>query len=407
MPTGDGLLVRLHPPLGRLTAGQLQAIATAARTCGNGLLDISSRGNLQIRGVFSHSHPPLVEQLAAAGLAGPATRRTIVSPLAGFDPIDHVDAAALAEQVEAALRTVEGLLGKLAIVVDGGGRFPLVELDAEIYAVAVSSGTIAVGLAARDGPRWCGTTSPAALPSALVVILTDFADALATGRSPSAMRDIPADLHNRLVAAAWLAPPTVPTPRPTAPRAGPLRISGSAAGVVLALPFGRCDADQIMHIAGWAERFGNGEVRLSPWRGIVLPSVPENDLGTLIALATGTGMITDQDDPRLAVCACPGRPECANASVMTRRDAARLAAAARPLLQAGVQIHVSGCAKGCAHPGPAALTLIGDNGAYRVVAEGSPRDPAVGRFSIDDIERHLSAVQTRADLLSRFAAAET
>jgi precorrin-3B synthase len=400
MPTGDGLLVRLHPPLGRLTVGQLQAIATAARTCGNGLLDISSRGNLQIRGGFAHSYPALVEQLAAAGLADPTPRRTIVSPLAGLDPIDHVDAAALAEQVEV------GLPGKLAIVVDGGGRFPLVELDAEIYAVAVSSSTIAIGLAAQDGPRWCGTTSLSALPSALVAILGDFADAVGAGKSLG-MRDAPADLGAKLADTARLAPPIVPSRRPMAQRAGPLQMPGGGASVVLALPFGRCDADQLTQIASWAERFGGGEVRLSPWRGIVFPEIQRQHLRTLIALASGAGLITDPDDLRLAVFACPGQPDCANASVMTRCDAARFAAAASPLLRTESQIHVSGCAKGCAHPGPAALTLVGDNGAYRVVVEGSPRDPAVGRFSIDDIQRRLSSVQTRADLASRFSAAET
>ena len=405
MPTGDGLLVRLHPPLGRLTARQLQAIATTARTCGNGLLDISSRGNLQIRGVFAHSHPALVEQLAAAGLAGPEQRRAIVSPLAGLDPTDHVDAAALAVRVEAALLTVEGLPGKFAIVVDGGGGFPLVELDAEICAVAVSSSSIAVGLAAQDGPRWCGTTTPSALPSALIAILCDFADAVGAGKSLT-MRDAPAGLRAKLADVARLAPPTVPTRRPIAPRAGPLQMPGGRASFVLALPFGRCDADQLTQIASWAERFGGGEVRPSPWRGIVIPEVRRQDLRTLIALASGAGLITDADDPRLAVFACPGQPDCANASVMTRRDAARLAAAARPLLQTGGQIHVSGCAKGCAHPGPAALTLVGDDGAYRVVVEGSPRDPAVGRFSIDDIERRLSSVETRVDLKSRFPAVQ-
>ncbi len=405
MPTGDGLLVRLHPPLGRLTAGQLQAIATAARSCGNGLLDVSSRGNLQVRGVFAYSHPALVGQLAAAGLAGPVTRRTIVSPFAGLDRTDHVDAAALALRVEAALRSVEGLPGKLAIVVDGGGRFPLVELDAEIYAIAVSSSSIAVGLAAQDGPRWCGTTSPSPLPSALAAMLTDFAEAVRSGKS-LAMRDAPADLRGRLADVARLAPPTVPTQRPLAPRAGPLPMPGDRASAVLALPFGRCDADQLTQIASLAERFGSGEVRLSPWRGIVIPEVRRQDLGTLIDLASGAGLITDPDDPRLAVFACPGQPDCANASVMTRRDAPRLAAIARPLLQTGGQIHVSGCAKGCAHPGPAALTLVGDNGAYRVAVEGTPRYPAVGRLSIADIERRLSSVQTRADLASRFSAAE-
>jgi precorrin-3B synthase len=403
MPTGDGLLVRVHPPLGKLTAGQLQAIATTARSCGNGLLDVSSRGNLQIRGVFAHSHQALVEQLVAAGLAGPAQRRTIVSPLAGLDPTDRIDAAALAMRIEAALRTVEGLPGKLAIALDGGGRFPLVELDAEIYAVAVSSSSIAVGLAAADGPRWCGTTTPAALPSALVAMLTDFADAVGVAQS-LAMRDAPADLRARLADTARLAPAIVPSRRPTARRAGPLQMPGDWASVVLAPPFGRCDADQLARIADWAERFGGGEVRLSPWRSIVLAEVRRQDLRTLIGLATSAGLITDPDDPRLAVFACPGQPDCAAASVMTRRDAARLAAAARPLLRTGSQIHVSGCAKGCTHPSPAALTLVGDNSAYRVVVEGTPRDPAIGRLSIDDIERRLLSVDTRADLVSRFPA---
>jgi precorrin-3B synthase len=405
MPTGDGLLVRVHPPLGKLTAGQLQAIATTARSCGNGLLDVSSRGNLQIRGVLAHSHQALVEQLAAAGLADAALRRTIVSPLAGLDPIDHVDAAALAVRVEAALQTVEGLPGKLAIVIDGGGQFPLVELDVEIYAIAVSGSTITVGLAAEDGPCWCGTTSPSMLPSALAAMLTDFVDAGEAEKS-LAMRDAPPDLRARLADIARLGPPIVPTQRPRAPRAGPLPMPGGWASVVLALLFGRCNAGQLTLIANWAERFGGGEVRLSPWRGIVIPEVRRQDLRTLIALATDAGLIIDPADPRLAVFACPGQPDCANASVMTRRDAARLATAARPLLQTGGKIHVSGCDKGCVHPGPAALTLVGDDGSYRVIVEGTPRKPAVSRLSIVDIERRLLSVATRADLASWFPAAK-
>ncbi len=292
-------------------------------------------------------------------------------------------------------------------MVDGGGRFPLAELDAEIYAVAVSSSSIAVGLAAQDGPSWCGTTSLSELPAAFVSILCEFVDAVGAGKW-LAMRDVPANLRARLADAARLAPPTLPTQRARAPRAGLLPMPGGRASVVLALPFGRCDADQLTQIASWVERFGGGGARLSPWRGILIPEVRRQDLRTLIALASLAGLITDPDDPRLAVLACPGQPDCANASVMTRRDAARLAAAAAsPLLQTGSQIHVSGCAKGCAHPGPAALTLVGDNGAYRVVVEGTPQDPGVSRLSIDDIERRLSSVDTRADLASRFSVAET
>ena len=233
MPTGDGLLVRLHLPLGRLTAGQLRAVAVAAQSSGNGLIDISSRGNLQIRGISVRSHPALVERLAAAALTGSsgprAPRRTIVSPLAGRDQTDHVDASALAEQVEAAAQTVEGLPAKLVIAVDGGGLFPLVELAADIYAVAIDRAAIAVGFAAADEPRWYGTVPPAALPSTIAALLMHFARAVAGAGSPAAMRNAPADLRKALAAAAQLAPPMVPNQRPPAPRAGVLRVPGGRA----------------------------------------------------------------------------------------------------------------------------------------------------------------------------------
>ncbi len=403
MATGDGLLVRLHPLLGRLNAGQLRAIAAAAQRHGNGLLDISGRGNLQIRGIGEASHPSLVDDLAAVGLADPgAPTRAIVSPLAGRDPADHLDAAALAQEVEAAIRTVGGLPPKLAIAIDGGGLFPLVELDADICAVAIDHAAVAIGLGADTGPRWCGTTAPAELPAALAALLTGFAAAAASGQS-AARRDLPDDLRATLAATARLGPPRVPRSRPAGPRAGILQMPDGGAGVVVAAPFGRLDAAQLIEIAGWAERFGDGEVRLSPWRGIVFPSVRHERLGAVIALASGAGLIAEPGDPRLAIFACPGSPDCANASVPTRYDALRLAAFAGPLLRGGAQFHVSGCAKGCARRGPAALTLVGDDGAYRIVVEGSPRDPAIARFSIGAIEDRLRSVENLADLASRFA----
>jgi sulfite reductase beta subunit-like hemoprotein len=65
MATGDGLIVRLHPPGGMLNAAQVDAIAMGAARHGNGLVDVTARGNLQIRGVSERSHPPLAAMLAA------------------------------------------------------------------------------------------------------------------------------------------------------------------------------------------------------------------------------------------------------------------------------------------------------------------------------------------------------
>ena len=68
MRTGDGFLARLPPLLVPLDPRQLADIAAAAVGHGNGLVEISSRGNIQIRGVAESGGPALAEALAGAGL---------------------------------------------------------------------------------------------------------------------------------------------------------------------------------------------------------------------------------------------------------------------------------------------------------------------------------------------------
>ena len=65
MPTGDGLLARVHPPLGRLTPAQARAVAPGARRFGNGHVDVTARANLQIRGVTRGD--PLRSRRSAGG----------------------------------------------------------------------------------------------------------------------------------------------------------------------------------------------------------------------------------------------------------------------------------------------------------------------------------------------------
>jgi precorrin-3B synthase len=57
MESGDGWLVRIRPPGGMLTPVQATGIAKAALTHGNGILDLSQRANLQLRGMRPAAHP--------------------------------------------------------------------------------------------------------------------------------------------------------------------------------------------------------------------------------------------------------------------------------------------------------------------------------------------------------------
>lgn len=406
MATGDGLLVRLHPLAGRLTADQARLIAQAACQHGNGHLDITARGNLQIRGVREETYPALMVLLDREGLVesegnGP-NRLAMVSPLAGLDPLEHFDALRLAQTIESRAGTVEGLPPKLFVAVDGGGLMPLDAIGADLHLLAQDE-AITFGVASPDGLQWIGAASLARAPKAVIAIVSTFVRIREAGRTEARrMRDLARDLVRELSASAALDPTSPPGMRPAAPRAGILEI-GAGKAVLLALPFGRCTDAQLEQAAAWSDRFGSGEIRLSFTRGILLPGVADVDLAALLDEAQNAGFITESHDPRLSLLACPGKPDCASALTGAPTDALRIASACRSLLSQGASLHVSGCRKGCAHPSRADLTLVGrDDGRYDVIPNGSTQDAACFHLSIDDLMTRLLPMNTPNDLRHAF-----
>src|SRR5690242_7820687 len=76
-PAADGGLARVRVPGGTLTAGQLRALAAAARDLGDGALELTSRGNVQLRGLTGSAEAELGDRLAAAGLLPSATHERV------------------------------------------------------------------------------------------------------------------------------------------------------------------------------------------------------------------------------------------------------------------------------------------------------------------------------------------
>jgi precorrin-3B synthase len=127
-------------------------------------------------------------------------------------------------------------------------------------------------------------------------------------------------------------------------------------GLLVALEFGQIRAKTLLALATTA-------VRITPWRMMLLCGVK-----TPPVLA---GLITDAADPRLRVTACTGAPSCPQ-GLQPTRDLARRLAASVPRDQ---HLHVSGCAKGCAHSGPADATLVGTRAGYDLIRQGRAMDP--------------------------------
>jgi precorrin-3B synthase len=125
------------------------------------------------------------------------------------------------------------------------------------------------------------------------------------------------------------------------------------------LAFGQLQGATLMHLASLAPG-----LRMTPWRMIFLEGLRE--------MPTQDGLVTRAGDPLLRVIACTGAPSCPEAYAETRALAATLA----PHVPEHAMLHVSGCAKGCAHLGPSEVTLVGTADGYDLVRHGSPRDAA-------------------------------
>jgi len=116
---------------------------------------------------------------------------------------------------------------------------------------------------------------------------------------------------------------------------------------------------------------------VTPWRTIVAVGLGPDRAAPLAERVAALGFIVAPDDPRLGVVACPGAPACANAQSDVQADARRFAELLPHL--AGIVLHVSGCAKGCARAPPAPLTLVARSGGYDLVVDGRAGDPPAHR----------------------------
>ena len=130
---------------------------------------------------------------------------------------------------------------------------------------------------------------------------------------------------------------------------------------------------------------------MTPWRALLVPGLAPAALDRLAAESAAAGWIVDPADPRLRVAACAGAPGCRRGTTPVLRDAAALATLLGP--GDGVALHVSGCAKGCAHPGPAPLTLVAAEGRYALVVDGAAGGvPAASGLDAAEAHRLMTTI---------------
>lgn len=356
MASGDGLLVRVRPALARLTRDQALGLCDLAQRLGSGIIDLTHRANLQLRGVRPEDHDAVVEALCRLDLVDvDATKEAWPAVLVAPCWYAGDDTQRIATALLARLDELPALPSKFGFAVDAGPAPVLTSASADVRIERARSGGWIVRADGAAAGHLVSHGDVAAAVDAALALAAWFADTAATVE-PVSRRMRP----HRLVCAV----PHSPAPQDEAADPVPLPAPGmSPLGPVYGVPFGQIDAAALAHLL---HDSGAVAMRLTPQRSLILEGG---------AWRESKAFLTVAGDPLLRVDACPGAPSCTSATVATRTAARALASA---LNAAGPgaprSLHVSGCAKGCARAGAADFTLVGRNGVFDLVLKGRAWD---------------------------------
>lgn len=392
VPARDGGICRLRLAFGHLSAPAARGIAGIAKRHTNGLIDITNRANLQLRGVAPASEAALIAELVAAGL-GPTrpeadgARNVLVSPTAGIDPVRQFDALPVAAAIDAFLQSdgiAERLNPKFGVSLDAGESLVAIDHPNDIWLAAMGDGKVALGIAgtvehaARGTPYVVFAEADAA--KAVKATIELFLELAGTDPETRRYRDllkaasrgeILARLGGELRRDVWV--------RMAHSARGHVGIHAQRDGkwfLGTVPPLGRLSPAMIEDLAALAETHGDGTLRLTPWQSVVLPGIA--DPQATVTAAAAIGLIVDPAAPLASIVACSGSSGCASALADTKIDARVLA---RDLGDVGGKtVHLTGCAKSCAVAGTADITLLAQApGRYTVFRKDGNDSARFGR----------------------------
>jgi precorrin-3B synthase len=421
MRTGDGLLTRFAP-IGTIALAAFKRVCASARTYGNGIVEVTARGSIQIRGLSAISARQFADEIAPLEIAAQDGMPILCNPLSGIDAEEILDVTPLAFELRRILAqrsAAAALDAKVSVAIDGGARLNLARVGADIRLTAQSANGETVLRLAVGGDDTSAAELGQVAPEHGAEAAWRLLGLLAERGHHARARDIVAAEGAaifREALSAHLGLRWTPAPADTnetkrnrrgvcrdAPAFALHRLRDGSLACGIGLAFGHADADALERLADAAAAAGACGLRAAPDRTLFAIGLTKQSAADFSAAAEQFGFVTHANDPRRHVVACAGAPLCISAYLATRELAPRIAAAAAPYLAGETTVHISGCAKGCAHPAAAPLTIVGTGGDCALVANGSARDAPFAAAPVNElpaaIERYLhdnKAAQARA-----------
>src|SRR5438552_2183972 len=393
-PTPGFFMIRVRIPGGRTASYQMRALAEIAATHGNQLLDLTTRQQVQLRHIRIEHVPTIFAKMEEVGLNSMQTgmdnvRNILTCPVAGLNPDELLDAMPVVKALTQEIlynRKYTNLPRKYNVAVTGCpdnclhtetqdlALIPAYHVQGD---VTIPGFNVLAGGKLGSGGYRIATPLDIFVPpeetvdvfSAITFVYRDFGnrDSRNTARlafllddwgEPRFRKQVEARLGRALLPAGMDARKAT-----VADHGGIFRQKQPGLNYIgLKIPVGRIKASDLKQIAELAERYGRGEIRISPAQTLIIPHVPDGKLGDMSEEPLLKQFAYNPSPILKGLVSCVGNDYCNLAVIETKSRAMETAKALESKLGTGIKpitMHWSGCPAGCGNHLVADIGLLG------------------------------------------------
>jgi len=405
--TPGKFMLRLRVPNGILSSQKLKVLAEVVQRYGDdGSADITTRQNLQLRGIRLEDIPDIFSRFEAVGLtsmqSGMDNVRNITgSPVAGIDANELIDTRGLVKQLQDMITDrgegnpeFTNLPRKFNIAVEGGRDNSVhAEINDIAFVPAYRDGQL--GFNVLVGGFFSARRCEAAVPLNAWVAPGDEVVALSRAIL-EVYRDHGLRVNRQKSRLMWLIDEWgMDTFRAEVEKAyGQSLLSAAAEDEIdwdkrdhigiypqqqpglsyvgFHVPVGRLSAQDMFDVARIADVYGDGEIRLTVEQNIIIPNIPNTRLDLLMGESLLTRFSTAPSPLVRSLVSCTGAQFCNFALVETKQRALAIARQLDATLTVPnpVRIHWTGCPNSCGQPQVADIGLMGT----KVRKDGKPAE---------------------------------
>jgi len=392
-PTPGHFMMRIRMPNGILTAAQARLLGQITKATGRNIADVTTRQQIQLRWVTIEEVPAVIARLEEAGLSSLQTgmdniRGIVGCPATGLTPRELFDTAPIAaafQQIFLGNKAFTNLPRKFNVTITGCLEHctPGETQDISMMpAVATRDGREVAGLnvavggkQGSGGPRFATALDAFVTPeeaaevcAAIALIFRDHGPREARSKArlaflvdewggPRFRRELEAHLGRAL-------PPAGRDARAarTTDHVGIFRQREPGLNYVgLKTPVGRVRGDQLIELARLAERYGRGELRLTPSQNVLVPHIPDAFVGELTREPLLRELPYNPTEIQRGLVSCTGTDFCNLALIDTKTRALALAREFESRIEASRPLTVrwSGCPASCGNHHTADVGLQG------------------------------------------------